>query len=114
MSGPELDKMLQGLRISARVGVSSELVRIARDLVAIPTRKYHQGCEGVIASEIVLTGESSGWISEAGERTWGIAQQVERRLSHFNIGYFDDKHGEWHLIRGGTKFFQDRDGTKWL
>jgi hypothetical protein len=86
--------------------IASELVKVARDLVAIPTRKYHQGCEGEISREVVLTGKSSGWIAEAGDRTWGIAQQAERRLSNFNIGYVDDMFGEWGLIRGGTKFFQ--------
>lgn len=78
---------------------------------AMAVNIYRQGCEVDIASDVVATGKSAGWIVPNQEnpsyrRALSVAKAVERRLASFNIGYTDDMLGEWTQVTGGTRFFE--------
>lgn len=57
-----------------------------------------------IAGEVAQLGSSTGW-SSSDEKNVALANDLEKHLSKFNIGYVDSQKGTWGLRRGGTRYF---------
>lgn len=53
-----------------------------------------------IAGEVAQFGQSKGWTGNP-----DIAQEVEKHLSKFNIGYTDPTTGTWTFKHRGTRYF---------
>lgn len=58
-----------------------------------------------IAQQVVQYGKSSGWAMPKDTMQVHLAQQIERELAKFNIGFVDPTHGVWAHKPGGTHAF---------
>lgn len=58
-----------------------------------------------IAQQVVQYGKSSGWAIPTDPYQLRLAQEIERELSKFNIGFVDEVRGVWAHRPGGTHAF---------
>lgn len=60
-------------------------------------RKYEKDVRkaaAIIAYEVIMTGESSGWVSS----DFDFFKKLKEILSEFNIDYVDDLNGTWAVL----------------